>query len=231
MNSIVVANWKMHGSQKLIQEFHTLCPRNGVDTIVCPPACYLPFWSSSQILLGAQNCHQSTHGAFTGEISVSQLIDLGCQYVILGHSERRLQAHETDDQINAKATLAISHGITPIICIGESLEARKEHRFQQALLSQLDRSTAGLNKREYVVAYEPIWSIGTGLVPTNTEILKVFELIQNRLNADTPIIYGGSVTDKNAATLRNIPGLNGVLVGGASLNVQTFQVIVDAFQS
>lgn len=231
MKNIVVANWKMNGSKKLIHEFHSVYPRNGVDTIVCPPACYLPFWASSSILLGAQNCHQSTHGAFTGEISVSQLKDLGCQYVILGHSERRLQAHETDDQVNAKATLAISHGITPIICIGESLEARKEHRFQQALLSQLDRSTAGLNKRKYVIAYEPIWSIGTGLVPTNTEILEVFELIQNRLNSDTPIIYGGSVTDKNATTLRNIPGLKGVLVGGASLNRKTVQFIVDAFQS
>jgi triosephosphate isomerase len=182
-------------------------------------------------MVGAQNCHQHTHGAFTGEISAAQLKDLGCQYVILGHSERRMHAHETDDEINEKAEQAINHGITPIICMGETYEARKEHRFKQALLSQLDKSTAGLNKSKYVIAYEPIWSIGTGLVPTNEEILEVFYLIHHRLNSNTPIIYGGSVTDKNAATLRTIQSLKGVLVGGASLNVHTFQAIVDAFQS
>ncbi len=231
MNNIVVANWKMNGSESLIQAFHGLNPRPGVDVIFCPPACYLPLLRTSSLILGAQNCHYSTHGAFTGEISVTQLKDLGCHYVILGHSERRSHAHECDDLINAKAAQAINHGLIPILCIGESFDARKENRYQQSLLAQLDRSTAGLNKRKFVIAYEPIWSIGTGLVPTNQEILEVLRLIENRLEANTPLIYGGSVTDKNAEALRTIPGLKGVLVGGASLNLHTFQAIVDAFQS
>lgn len=231
MNYLVVANWKMNGSLKLIHEFHSSHPRNGVDTIICPPSCYLPLLASSPIILGAQNCHKNTHGAFTGETSVTHLKELGCRYVILGHSERRSYAHENDDLVNLKATQAIDHGIKPIICIGETYETRKENRFKQTLLSQLDRSTAGLNKKKYVIAYEPTWSIGTGLVPTNDEILDVFNLIQNRLDSNTPIIYGGSVTDKNAQTLRTIPKLRGVLVGGASLNVNTFQAIIDAFQS
>lgn len=231
MKNIVVANWKMNGSLELIRDIQRLHPRNGVDVIVCPPACYLPILRASSITIGAQNCHQHLQGAYTGEISAVQLAELGCHYVILGHSERRLYMGETDDLINLKAQQAIAQGITPIICIGESHEARKENRFQQTLLSQLDRSTNGLNTSKYVIAYEPIWSIGTGLVPTNDQIFEVFQLIQHRLNASPPIIYGGSVTDKNAPVLKTIPGLNGVLVGGASLNLHTFQSIVDAFQS
>lgn len=166
----------------------------------------------------------------TGEISAAQLKELGCTHVILGHSERRAQFNETDSLINQKAEQAIEHGLVPIICIGETYEERQENRFEHVLLSQLDRSTQGLPRHRFVIAYEPIWSIGTGLVPTQNDIQNVITLIQHRLGNDTPIVYGGSVNDKNAQALSNIPGLNGVLVGGASLNVTTFQSIIDAFQ-
>jgi triosephosphate isomerase len=179
---------------------------------------------------GAQNCYSANGGAFTGEISAIQLKELGCTHVILGHSERRTQFHETDSQVNHKAANAIAQGLIPIICIGETYAERNEGRFEQVLLSQLDQATHRLNPRRYVIAYEPIWSIGTGLVATPHDIQNVITLIQHRLGDNTPIIYGGSVNDKNAKALSNIPGLNGVLVGGASLNVTTFQSIIDAFQ-
>jgi triosephosphate isomerase len=230
MKRLIVANWKMNGSIQLIQNFRSLKEAPGTTAVICPPACYLPLFTGTSMKFGAQNCHSKNSGAFTGEISAKQLKELGCSYVILGHSERRAQFNETDSMINHKAAQAIEHGLIPIICIGETYEERHEGRFEQALLSQLDRSTHRLNPQRYVIAYEPIWSIGTGLVATPNDIQAVITLIQHRLGDNTPILYGGSVNDKNAKALSNIPGLNGVLVGGASLNVATFQSIVDAFQ-
>ncbi|QOL19973.1 triose-phosphate isomerase [Candidatus Bodocaedibacter vickermanii] len=231
MKRLIIANWKMNGSIHLIQEFRSLKKIPGTEAIICPPACYLPLFSDTLMKFGAQNCHHANNGAFTGEISALHLKELGCTYVILGHSERRTQFNETDSVVNHKAAKAIEHGLTPIICIGETYAERHENRFEQALLSQIDRSTHGLPRHQYVIAYEPIWSIGTGLVPTSNDIQTVINLIQQRLGTHTPIIYGGSVNDKNAADLSNIPGLNGILVGGASLNVTTFQSIIDAFQA
>lgn len=232
MKRLIIANWKMNGSKQLIQEFRSLKKTQGTEAVICPPACYLPLFSDTSIVLGAQNnCHHANNGAFTGEISALHLKELGCTYVILGHSERRTQFNETDSVVNHKAAKAIKHGLIPIICIGETYAERHENRFEQVLLSQLDRSTHGLPRHQYVIAYEPIWSIGTGLVATSNDIQNVINLIQQRLGDDTLVVYGGSVTDKNAADLSNIPGLNGVLVGGASLNVTTFQSIIDAFQA
>jgi triosephosphate isomerase len=230
MKRLIIANWKMNGSIQLIQEFRSLKKADGITAVICPPACYLPLFANTSMNFGAQNCYSANGGAFTGEISAIQLKELGCTHVILGHSERRTQFHETDSQVNHKAANAIAQGLIPIICIGETYAERNEGRFEQVLLSQLDQATHRLNPRRYVIAYEPIWSIGTGLVATPHDIQNVITLIQHRLGDNTPIIYGGSVNDKNAKALSNIPGLNGVLVGGASLNVTTFQSIIDAFQ-
>ncbi|MDP3935960.1 MAG: triose-phosphate isomerase [Alphaproteobacteria bacterium] len=230
MKRLIIANWKMNGSKQLIQEFRSLKDAFGTVAVICPPACFLPLLAETSMIFGGQNCHYATSGAFTGEISAAQLKELGCTYVILGHSERRSQFKETDSIVNQKAAQAIERGLIPIICMGETYEERHEGRFEQVLLSQLDRSTHRLNPQRFVIAYEPIWSIGTGLVATENDIQNVITLIQGRLGDTTPIIYGGSVNDKNAEALSNIPGLNGVLVGGASLNVPTFQSIIDAFQ-
>lgn len=229
MKRLIIANWKMNGSIQLIQEFRSLKQSEGTVAVICPPACYLSLFSNTLVKLGAQNCHYENSGAFTGEISAAHLKDLGCNYVILGHSERRAQFNETDSAVNHKAAKAIEHGLIPIICIGETYVERHENRFEHALLSQIDRSTHGLSRHKYVLAYEPVWSIGTGLVATSNDIQNVITLIQHRLGDITPIIYGGSVTDKNAEALSKIPGLNGVLVGGASLNLTTFQSIINAF--
>lgn len=219
----------MNGSLKLIQEFHSIQTSENTNVVVCPPACYLPFFKASQIMLGAQDCHHKPFGAYTGEISSQHLKELGCTYVILGHSERRFQFNETDALINQKAHQAIEYDLKPIMCIGETLEERQENRFEHTLLSQIDRTTHLIKPNQYILAYEPIWSIGTGLVPTLHDIENVITLIKRRLGKATTIVYGGSVNDKNAAELSQIPHLNGVLVGGASLNVATFQSIVNAF--
>jgi triosephosphate isomerase len=229
MNRIIVANWKMNGSINLIQEFQCLIHRLGTTVVICPPACYLPLCFSIPAMLGAQNCSYEKSGAFTGEISPKQLSELGCKYVILGHSERRSLFNETDTVVNAKAKLAIEHQLTPIICIGETLEERQENRYYQTLMSQLDRSTHDLNPQQFIIAYEPIWSIGSGLTPTVENITEVIQMIQKRMDSNCTVLYGGSVNDQNASTLSCIPTLNGVLVGGASLNVEKLQAIIDAF--
>jgi triosephosphate isomerase (TIM) len=231
MKRLIIANWKMNGSLHLIHEFHSIQGKQGTTLVVCPPSCYLSLLQSAPVSLGSQNCHNETYGAFTGEISAAQLNELGCTHVILGHSERRTQQQETDDIINKKAHQAIEYRLIPVICIGETLEERQQNRFEQALLSQIDRSTHLIPTDEYVIAYEPVWSIGTGLTPTVNVIQDMITLIRKRLGDNVTIIYGGSVNDKNALSLAEIPHLNGVLVGGASLSVTKFQSIVDAFQS
>lgn len=230
MKRLIVANWKMNGSYQLIQEFQSIKNSSGTKVIVCPPSCYLPLFRNPSVILGAQNCHLLGEGPFTGEVSPAQLREVGCKYVIVGHSERRNLFHETSSLINKKASQAIQHGLIPIICIGETHIERQENRFKHVLLAHIDQSFRNLDAKKYIVAYEPIWSIGTGLSPTNNDIQDVLEIIHERLGRSATIIYGGSVTDKNASSLAKIPNLNGVLVGGASLNITTFQTIIDAFQ-
>lgn len=229
MKRLVVANWKMNGSIQLVHDFQALQNNPKATTIICPPSCYLPLFKPSIFALGAQNCHFAEKGAFTGEISPAHLKELGCQYVIVGHSERRTLFQENDSLINQKAAQAIECGITPIVCVGETYLERQEGRFKHALLAQVDRALHNLDSQKYVVAYEPIWSIGTGLVPTNKDIEEILEMIRARLGRSAKIIYGGSVTDKNILTLSQVPNLDGVLVGGASLNIKTFKTIIDAF--
>lgn len=230
MKRLIVANWKMNGSIQLIQDFLSIDANlNETQVVICPPACYLPLLKTSLFALGAQNCHHAASGAFTGEISPIQLKELGCRYVIVGHSERRSYFQETDSLVNQKASCAIEAGLIPIVCIGETYIQRQENRFKQALLSQIDRSLQGLDSKKYVIAYEPVWSIGTGLVPTNEDIKEILDIIRQRLGSVPQIIYGGSVTEKNAQILVQIPNLNGVLVGGASLNLETFQTIIKTF--
>lgn len=228
MKRLIVANWKMNGSIQLVQELKSTSL--SANVIVCPPACYLPLINSFVISPGAQNCSQLSKGAFTGEISAAQLKELGCKYVIVGHSERRNLFNETDALINQKASAAIQAGLIPIICVGETYEERNENRFKQVLLSQIDQVVHTLDIQKYIIAYEPIWSIGTGLIPTNENIKEVLDIIRQRIGLSARIIYGGSVTDKNALSLAEISNLDGVLVGGASLNIHAFQTIINAFQ-
>lgn len=213
---------------------------------VCPPYVYLETvgqaLAGSAIGLGAQNVSAERDGAFTGEISVSMLTDLGCQFVILGHSERRTLMGETDAIVLKKAQAALAGGLTPIICVGESLAQRQAQETQTVIARQFEESVCGLTPQQVekvVLAYEPIWAIGTGQVATPQQAEEVHshlrKLLSGRYNGQLAemvrLLYGGSVKPSNAAELLGQPNVDGALVGGASLVADDFLGIFKAAQS
>jgi len=242
----IAGNWKMNLdkdsavalAEGLAREAEQV---DDVDLAVCPPSVYLDSvgkaLAGSKVGLGAQNVYHQPKGAYTGEISVSMLRDLGCEYVILGHSERRHVLGETDDQINKKVHAALDAGLEPIVCVGELLAEREAGKTLDVIRSQFDGSLAGLSKEQIVrvvIAYEPVWAIGTGKVATpqqaeevHLDLRKILEDRYNKEVADTVRIqYGGSVKPENAAELLSRPNIDGALVGGASLKVELFMGIV-----
>jgi len=215
----------------------------GVEVAVCPPFVYLEAVAAalagSSVGLGAQNAYHEKSGAYTGEISVSMLRDIGCQYVILGHSERRQLLGETDEFIFTKVKAALEGGLTPIVCVGEVLEDREAGRTQEVVRKQFEGSLSGLSADEIarvVIAYEPVWAIGTGKVATPAQAEEVHldlrKLLTERYNAQVAeqvrIQYGGSVKPGNAAELLSQPNIDGALVGGASLVADDFVAIAAA---
>lgn len=214
---------------------------DGVSLAVCPPSVYLDAvaraLAGSTVALGAQNMYHEAKGAFTGEISAAMLCDLGCRYVILGHSERRHILGETDEQINQRVHSACGAGLTPIVCVGELLREREAGRTLDVIRRQFDGSLAGVSgeqMREVVIAYEPVWAIGTGKVAAPEQAEEVHldlrKILQERYNTEVAeavrIQYGGSVKPENAADLLRQPNIDGALVGGASLKVDSFMGIV-----
>ena len=212
-----------------------------VDLAVCPPSVYLDAVgkavAGSKVALGAQDMYHEAEGAFTGEISAAMLNDLGCRYVILGHSERRHVLGETDADINKKVHVALAGGLTPIVCVGELLEEREAGKTLEVIRTQFDGSLAGLSGDQVarlVIAYEPVWAIGTGKVATPEQAEEVHldlrKIIADRYNEEVAqavrIQYGGSVKPDNAAELLQQPNIDGALVGGASLKVDSFMGIV-----
>jgi triosephosphate isomerase len=192
------------------------------------------------VALGGQTVHDKTNGAFTGEVAPPMLVDLGCRYVIVGHSERRTLFGETDAIVNAKAKAALAAGLTPIVCVGETLEEREAGRTGDVVTAQVRGSLAGLPPADVaglVIAYEPVWAIGTGRVATPQQAQEVHELIRRVVGAVTSpdvagrvrIQYGGSVKPDNAADLAAQPDIDGALVGGASLKADDFLGIAAAF--
>jgi triosephosphate isomerase (TIM) len=213
----------------------------GVDVAVCPPSCYLDAVAAalagSTVGLGAQNMYHEPDGAFTGELSAAMLLDLGCRYVILGHSERRHILGETDAAINKKVNAALAAGLTPIVCVGETLPERKAGKTLDVIRAQFNGSLAGLDAGQMtkiVIAYEPVWAIGTGMTATpeqaeevHADLRKIMEDCYNREVAEAVRIqYGGSVKPDNAAELLSQPNIDGALVGGAALKVDSFLGIV-----
>lgn len=233
---IVAGNWKMNLGPNEARDFAAsilsdLVTVRGVEIVLCPPSISLPavhaVLSGTNIKLGAQNMYYVEQGAFTGEISPKMLEGLA-DYVILGHSERRTHFGETDDMVNRKAVAAFEHNIRPIVCVGEHLEDRDAGRTERVITSQVYGSLKGLPSTrldELVVAYEPIWAIGTGRAATPKDAADVAALIRALLvemygAVEASVIrvqYGGSVTTANAATFAAIPDIDGSLVGGASL--------------
>lgn len=227
----VVANWKMNGDTFLVKKvLDSNFPIDKVEVIICPPYPLISFFQNRFFKFGAQDCHTSASGAYTGNVSASLLKQLGCSYVIIGHSERRAQHLESNSLINQKATQALAQGLTPIVCVGETLQERQEGRVSQVLQNQLDMCLSNIDVSKVIIAYEPVWAIGTGLVASVADIQEVCHLIQTNYNV-VPILYGGSVSQKNAVEIAAISEISGVLVGGASLKVEEFQTIVDAFKN
>lgn len=214
---------------------------SNVDIAVCPPSVYLQPVSAvlkdSNIGVGAQNAYFEKEGAFTGEISMGMLVDIGCRYVILGHSERRHILGESSEEVNVKTLAAIKAGLTPIVCVGELLKEREDGTTELVVRRQFEGSFSGVSAEEMkkcVIAYEPVWAIGTGKVATpdqaeevHLSLRKMIEKSYNKEVADAVRIqYGGSVNDKNAKEILAKPNVDGALVGGASLKVGPFMGIV-----
>jgi triosephosphate isomerase len=244
----IAGNWKMNmlgdSSLALVKELLAQLPKNAqVEVAVCPPSVYLQAVGQalrgSQIGLGAQNMYHEREGAFTGELSGGMLQDVGCKYVILGHSERRQFFGETDASVNQKVRAALAIGLTPIVCVGETLDEREAIETDQVIERQCRGSLAGLSSEQgakLVIAYEPVWAIGTGKTATPQQAEEVHAHIRQLLTqlfgkatADgLRIQYGGSVKADNAAELLRQPNIDGALVGGASLKADGFAAIVKA---
>ncbi|MEI7494058.1 MAG: triose-phosphate isomerase [Alphaproteobacteria bacterium] len=223
MQKWVVANWKMNGSKNLLNEYKKSF-KNYKKLIVCLPSVYLG--EPSGLILSAQNIHQQLKGAYTGEISASMLVEFGVKYCLVGHSERRQYFHETNSDVRAKAETCLGENITPIICIGETLEQYEANQTTEVLERQLDECLP--SKSGFWIAYEPVWAIGTGKTPTTDEISEVHLMLREKL-PNTTLLYGGSVNGDNAATIFAIPNVDGALVGGASLDMANITKIYSAF--
>jgi triosephosphate isomerase (TIM) len=246
LRALVAGNWKMNGTTAALREPRLLAGMlKGVklkcDVLVCPPATLLRrvkgVMKGSKIKVGGQDCHAAASGAHTGDISAEMLKDAGATMVIVGHSERRTNHKETDAQVAAKAKGAHRAGLVAIICIGETLDERKGGKTLEVLSQQLKGSIPeGATSTNSVIAYEPVWAIGTGLTPTtaevaeaHTHIRKEIEVIMGKEGAGTRILYGGSVKPSNAVELMGAANVNGALVGGASLKAADFIGIIKTY--
>jgi len=245
---IIAGNWKMNLNyleadtlaKDILKRVHGI---NDVDIVLCPT--FTSLYSVNEVIrgtlvkLGGQNIHWENKGAFTGEISGNMLLTLGCQFVILGHSERRTYFHETDENVARKVKSARSTGLTPIVCVGETLAEREGGITKKVVEKQVRGAFSGLTPREFedtVIAYEPVWAIGTGLNATTEQAQEVHrfirdiigELFGNTIAEKTRIQYGGSMKPSNARELLMEPDIDGGLIGGASLDADSFEGIIRA---
>jgi len=244
---LIVGNWKMNLSfddaRQLLNELRGLrVDDDKVEVMVAPPALYLSqfsFANASGAKLAAQNCHDQESGAYTGEHSAAMLASLNIDYCILGHSERRSLFHESDEWIAAKAKACLKHQIIPILCCGETLEERENRAHFDRITSQLTAVFKGLDKKQasnVIIAYEPVWAIGTGKTASSEQAQEMHAFIRGLIGSevdrgvaeDLIILYGGSVKGNNAAELFAQPDVDGALVGGASLEYSSFKAIIDA---
>jgi triosephosphate isomerase (TIM) len=244
---LIAGNWKMNTNESeslsLVNEFLSKNDifKPEVKVLVCPPFTSISAVSSalkgSKIMLGSQNCHYAEKGAFTGEISIDMISHLGCTHIILGHSERRKYFQETDELINKKVTAVLNKGLIPVFCIGETLEQRQTNQTLDILKMQVETGLSGLSKEQIlkvVIAYEPVWAIGTGISADINQIDEAHKflrsLLTNKVSSESsqiPVLYGGSVDAANAAQILELPDVNGALIGGASLKAASFITIIE----
>ena len=245
MRKLAAGNWKMNGVADSLAQIDALIaahPNPGCDVLICPPATLLSRLSDrasgSSLATGGQDCHQNASGAHTGDISAAMIADAGGTHVILGHSERRADHGETDALVNAKTQAAWNAGLTAIVCVGETLAEREAGQTIEIVGGQLAGSVPdGATAANTVIAYEPVWAIGTGKVPTLDEIGAVHDDIRARLTTrfgedanGIRILYGGSVKPSNAAEIFAVSNVDGALVGGASLKAEDFGGIIAALE-
>jgi triosephosphate isomerase len=240
---LVAGNWKMNGLSASISQLKAMVAVAGtlpkVELMVCPPATLIASFAAAArgtpVLIGGQDCHALASGAYTGDISAEMLKDAGASAVIVGHSERRQYHHETDAEVRAKAEAARRAGLMPIVCLGETRPQREAGHALDVVGRQLQGSLAD-GASDFVVAYEPVWAIGTGLTPTPADVGEMHRLIREHLvsrygavGQGTRILYGGSVNPKNASELLAVDNVDGALVGGASLKAEDFLAIAGVY--
>lgn len=244
--AIIAGNWKMNKTPqegaKLVEELKALVKDANCDVVVCPPYVCLDAVqkaaAGSNVKVGAQNCYFENSGAYTGEVAPAMLEAMGVEYVVIGHSERREYFNETDDSVNKKVKLALQHNLTPIVCCGETLEQREAGVTKTLMQYQMNAALSGLTGEQVkslVIAYEPIWAIGTGKTATDEDANQVIGFIRKQVEADfgkdvadaVRIQYGGSMKPANVKGLMAQPEIDGGLVGGASLKAEDFAAIVN----
>ena len=247
LRPLVAGNWKMNGLKAALAELVSMAGgyddilRAQTDLLICPPATLLQLAThtalGSRIAIGAQDCHMSVSGAHTGDISAAMIADCGATHVILGHSERRADHGETDAVVKAKAKAAVAAALIPIICVGETRQHREDGLAETIVGQQLSGSLPEDAAEAIVVAYEPVWAIGTGLTPTPDDVVAMHAFIRQQLLAhcgqagkQIRILYGGSVKPGNARELLSLANVNGALVGGASLKAADFLAIAAAYR-
>lgn len=236
---LIAGNWKMHGTLReaaaLAEAVRAGAPA-GADLLVCPPFVHLHVVAAAMlgqpVAVGAQDCHAAAKGAHTGDVAAVMLRDVGATQVILGHSERRADHGETDAGVRAKAEAAIGAGLTPIICVGETLAQREAGEAEAVVAAQVKGSLPeGFLAAGGVVAYEPVWAIGTGRTPTEADIAAIHAVLRGLTSPATRLLYGGSVKPANAKAILGLPHVDGALVGGASLVAADFLAIAQAAAS
>ncbi|MDD9886265.1 MAG: triose-phosphate isomerase [Gammaproteobacteria bacterium] len=243
---LVAANWKLHGSLRFAgdwaRDFLRRAPPAEVEVLVCPAFVHIAHLAraleGSGVAVGAQNISEHRDGAFTGEVSAAMLKELGCDYVLVGHSERRLIYRESDEQIAGKLRAAAAAGLKPVLCVGETLDQRRADETREVLRRQLDAAApvlSGLAADAFVIAYEPVWAIGTGETAAPEQAQQAHAFIRDRLGGlaggraeGVRVVYGGSVKTDNAASLFQMNDVDGGLVGGASLKAEAFADICRA---
>lgn len=246
MRKLAAGNWKMNGTTENLAEIRALAdlhPAPGCEILICPPATLIDrmadIAAAAGIAVGGQDCHAAKSGAHTGDVSAAMLADAGATYVILGHSERRADHGESDVDVAAKVGAAVAADLAPIVCLGETLEQREAGRTIDVVERQLrDSIPDGVPVDKLVVAYEPVWAIGTGKVPTTDQIAEVHATLRKRLvdrfgdeANGVRLLYGGSVKPSNAAEIFAVPDVDGALVGGASLKAEDFSGIISALDT
>lgn len=245
---LVAGNWKMNGLIASLAEIaemgtaYDIALKARVELVICPPATLiglaLEVAGQGGVGLGGQDCHAAASGAHTGDISAEMLKDVGASYVIVGHSERRADHGETDAVVQAKASAALRAGLTPIICVGETRAEREAGNALAVVGAQIDGSLPADAPGTIVVAYEPVWAIGTGLTPTPDDVAEMHAFVRERIEArlgggkseTVRILYGGSVKPANARELMSAPNVDGALVGGASLTAKDLMAIAEAYR-